>query len=340
MDSNSRIRITKNSNKKQSSSQEDFSIKRENPKKKLFAALDNLNDELNIRIDSKDKLFTDKLNLECISNRKSSENKSKSPEEYINNENINKLLISPSINKENEFQPFIKTEESRDERNIRKINTINSKDLSSGIKTDPNRLKKYINSSKNSINSKSKNSENNINEKINKKSIQKIINENKSDKESDNKIVDIIDSKSKITLHNLNKEDKFLLKDMEAKHALLVTDISSLNKKSLINYNISLSNFNLQKILDYYVFLANENEKKQKEVNTLRNEVSELKEKYLKIKKDEINNNNEIDIDLNIDDYNNSAINFENLSPVSRYKNDLHFFENLIIGMKNEIKNT
>ena len=72
---------------------------------------------------------------------------------------------------------------------------------------------------------------------------------------------------------------------MEAKNALLVTDISSLNKKNVLNYNISLSNFNIQKILDYYIFLENENHNELKKLNDLKREVSELKGNYLSKKK-------------------------------------------------------
>ena len=125
---------------------------------------------------------------------------------------------------------------------------------------------------------------------------------------------------------------------MEANNALLVTDISSLNKKNIVNYNISLNNFNIKKILNYYLYLANENEKQQNELNNLKNEVGELREDYLKVKKNEIKNsktNNMINCDKNYD-----ISNIEKLNPVSRYKNDINFFENLIIKMNNEIKNT
>ena len=103
-----------------------------------------------------------------------------------------------------------------------------------------------------------------------------------------------------------------------------------LNKKNIVNYNISLSDFNIKNILKYYIYLLNEKEKGQIELNDLKKEVGELREDYLKVKKDEINNSK---ANSNIlDDKNFDTINIEKLSPVSRYKNDIKFFENLIIN--------
>ena len=341
MITNPQIKSAKNSNKKQNLSKEEASIKKENPKKKLFMALNNINDEINVKIDSKDKLINNKLNLDCFINRQHSisSNEIKSPEKYINNKNLNNFFISPLIKKEDDINPFIKTEENSDQRNLRRINKLNNKDANTNIKTDPNRFKKYINSSLNSQTSISKNSENNYNNKINQRTIPNISYINKQEKGIDNIKNDLIDINKKITLHNLNKEDKILLKDMEAKNALLVTDISSLNKKNVLNYNISLSNFNIQKILDYYIFLENENHNELKKLNDLKREVSGLKGDYLSKKKDELNKNKSKD-DKNIfEEYKNISIDIEKLSPSSRYKNDLKFFENLIIKMNDEIKN-
>ena len=114
---------------------------------------------------------------------------------------------------------------------------------------------------------------------------------------------------------------------MESNNALLVTDISSLNKKNIINYNISLSNFNIRKLLNYYISLVNLNEKERIELNNLKDEVGEMREVYKKEKKSEINTNREeSNLDIGI------------LSPAERYKNDLNFFEHLINKMNNEIK--
>ena len=345
MDSNPQINISKNINKKKSSSNEDFSKHRDNPKLKLFAALNNINDEINVEIDSKDRLANNNLNLDCFLNKQSSmsSNSIKSPEVFINNKNNKKIFISLPSNKEDDLNPFAKTENSNDRRNLRKINKINSfinnNNANSNIKTDPNHLKKYINSSQNSKMSKSKNSD--INNNINKNTVPNIIYINKLDNGNGIENIEngeIVDSTKKITLYNLNGEDKLLLKDMEKNNALLVTDISSLNKKNIVNYNISLSNFNIKKLLDYYLYLINENEKEQIKFNNLKHEVGELREDYLKLKKSEINNSKESNSIF--DEKNLDIINIGNLSPVSRYKNDLKFFENLMIKMNNEIKNT
>ena len=72
---------------------------------------------------------------------------------------------------------------------------------------------------------------------------------------------------------------------MESKKSLLITDISSLNKKSTTKYNISITNFNKRRLLEYYLYLLNENEKQQNEVNNLEKEISELKANYFDMKK-------------------------------------------------------
>ena len=197
---------------------------------------------------------------------------------------------------------------------------------------------KYINSSQGSQSSKNKKSE--INDKINKNNKTNIIYMNKKakEKENDTENSENFDQSKKLTLYNLENDDKLLLKALENKNALSITDISSLNKKNIVNYNISLSDFNIKNILKYYIYLLNEKEKGQIELNDLKKEVGELREDYLKVKKDEINNSK---ANSNIlDDKNFDTINIEKLSPVSRYKNDIKFFENLIIKMNNEIKNT
>ena len=206
MDSNPQINISKNINKKKSSSNEDFSKHRDNPKLKLFAALNNINDEINVEIDSKDRLANNNLNLDCFLNKQSSmsSNSIKSPEVFINNKNNKKIFISLPSNKEDDLNPFAKTENSNDRRNLRKINKINSfinnNNANSNIKTDPNHLKKYINSSQNSKMSKSKNSD--INNNINKNTVPNIIYINKLDNGNGIENIEngeIVDSTKKIT---------------------------------------------------------------------------------------------------------------------------------------------
>ena len=340
MDSNHQNKSSKNGNKKKSSSVDKLSINKENPKLKLFMALNNINDEINVKIDSKDNLFINNLNLDCFLNRQSSlpSDRTVSPEKFINNKKYKKNFISPFNTNEDKINPFAKTEESREQKNIRKINKINNNDINSNIKSDQNQFMKYVNSSKNSRRvSKSKISKSdNINDKIDSNSIPSIIYKNKLDIGSDIEDSDIIDKGKKVTLHNLNKEDKIFLKEMESNNALLITDISSLNKKNIVNYNISLSNFNIRKLLNYYTSLVNLKEKEQIELYKLKNEVGEMREAYLKEKKNEIINNKENDIVF--DDKYNDKIDIGNLSPTSRYKNDLNFFGHLIIKMNNEIK--
>ena len=351
MNSNSYIRVSKNSNKKQNSTEEnkidnnenkEGEQKKENPKKKLFAALNNINDEINVAIDSKDKLVNSKLNLDCFINKQSSvsSSRTKSPEKFINcRKDINKF-ISPPMSKEEEFKRFIKTETDNDKRNLRKINKSINNDVNQNIKTDPKKLEKFINTSQSSIISKDKNSENTINKKSHKKSFPNIVYINNSEKENELNNNSNVDRNKKLTLHNLNTEDKILLKDMEAKNALLVTDISSLNKKSITNYNMTISNFNNKKLLEYYLYLVNEHEKEINETNNLEKEVSELKGKYLNMKKTEINNNKgNIKDKLNYFENNDSTISVGKIGPIARYKNDLKFFENLIIKMNDEFKN-
>ena len=251
MNSNAYIRLSNNSNEKSKKSDinklinnvNNDNIKIENPKVKLINALNNINDEINVIIDSKDKLvINNHLNLDCFIKPQSSmsSNTVKSPEKYINKNNKKLSIVYPSINKEEDFKRFIKTENDDDKKNIRKINKFINKVNDNNIKTDPKLLMKYINTSEGSQISKSKNSENNIN---NVKYINKPIEENDS-------ITNIeIDQSKKLILYNLNTEDKVLLKDMESKKSLLITDISSLNKKSTTKYNISITNFNKRRLL-------------------------------------------------------------------------------------------
>ena len=331
MDSNNQNKSSKNTNKKKSSSMDDISINKENPKLKLFMALNNRNDEINVKIDSKDNLMINKLNLDCFLNRQPSlaSDRTVSPEKFINNKKYKNNFISPFNSNDNDVKLFTKTEERGEQKNLRKINKINKKDINTNIKSDQNQYMKYVNSSPNSRKIyKSKNSKSdNINDKMSINSVPSIIYRNKLDIGSEIDDNDIIEKNKKITLHNLNKEDKLFLKDMESNNALLVTDISSLNKKNIINYNISLSNFNIRKLLNYYISLVNLNEKERIELNNLKDEVGEMREVYKKEKKIEIDTNRE-----------ESNIDFGILSPAERYKNDLNFFEHLIIKMNNEIK--
>ena len=331
MESNNQNKSSKNTNKKKSSSMDDISINKENPKLKLFMALNNINDEINVKIDSKDNLMINKLNLDCFLNRQPSlaSDRTVSPEKFINNKKYKNNFISPFNSNDNDVKLFTKTEERGEQKNLRKINKINKKDINTNIKSDQNQYMKYVNSSPNSRKIfKSKNSKSdNINDKMSINSIPSIIYRNKLDIGSEIDDNDIIEKNKKITLHNLNKEDKLFLKDMESNNALLVTDISSLNKKNIINYNISLSNFNIRKLLNYYISLVNLNEKERIELNNLKDEVGEMREVYKKEKKSEINTNREeSNLDIGI------------LSPAERYKNDLNFFEHLINKMNNEIK--
>lgn len=334
------IRIIKNSNKKHNKilSKESSSTQKENPKKKLLKALNNINDEINVKIDSKDNLVNNNLNLDCFINKQSSFSSpgAKSPAKFTNTQKNKKNDKASTKNNKNDSKHFIKTEDTNDKRNLRKINKIDKNDINLNIKTDSNRYKKYINSSKNS---KSNIIENNHNDEKNKNIIPNIIYMNKPNNENNIKNTDIIDINKKIILYNLTKDDKFLLKDMEAQKAFFITDISSLNKKNIVNYNISLSNFNLNKILDYYSFLVDEIGKEQEKLNNVEREVSGLKENYLRMKKNEMKNSEQKNNELIIEDYKNSMINIEKLSPLSRYKTDLNFFENLIIKMNDEIKN-
>ena len=64
---------------------------------------------------------------------------------------------------------------------------------------------------------------------------------------------------------------------MEDKDALVISDISSLNKKNITNYNITISNFKIQKILEYYFSLLKLYEKEKNENMYLENEIGELK---------------------------------------------------------------
>ena len=331
MDSNNQNKSSKNTNKKKSSSMDDISINKENPKLKLFMALNNINDEINVKIDSKDNLMINKLNLDCFLNRQPSlaSDRTVSPEKFINNKKYKNNFISPFNSNDGNVKIFTKTEERGEQKNLRKINKINKKDINTNIKSDQNQYMKYVNSSPNSRKIyKSKNSKSdNINDKMSINSVPSIIYRNKLDIGSEIDDNDIIEKNKKITLHNLNKEDKLFLKDMESNNALLVTDISSLNKKNIINYNISLSNFNIRKLLNYYICLVNLNEKERIELNNLKDEVGEMREVYKKEKKSEINTNREeSNLDIGI------------LSPAERYKNDLNFFEHLINKMNNEIK--
>ena len=75
MNSNAYIRLSNNSNEKSKKSDinklinnvNNDNIKIENPKVKLINALNNINDEINVIIDSKDKLvINNHLNLDCF----------------------------------------------------------------------------------------------------------------------------------------------------------------------------------------------------------------------------------------------------------------------------------
>ena len=319
------------------------SDKKENPKLKLFTALNNINDEINIKIDSKDNLFNNKLNLDCFINKKPTTSGTKSPEKFVNKA-INNNFISPPTNKDESFHPFIKTETNNEQKNLRKINKIKEKN----IKTDPRQLMKYINSdNNNSRNSKSKYSENNnksIKENSETNYLKKLeyIKDNDNIEESNNNFIEM---NKKITVYNLENDDKLLLKDLENKNALSITDISSLNKKNIVNYNISLSNFDPKKLINYYLYLEDEYRKEEMEINKLKIDAEKLKKEYLNLKRNEMNQNKEKNDEdnnklSNIRSKNNySTLSLGKLGPASRYQNDLNFFEDLIIKMNDELKN-
>ena len=127
---------------------------------------------------------------------------------------------------------------------------------------------------------------------------------------------------------------------MEDKNALMVSDVSSLNKKNVTNYNITISNFKIQKILEYYFCLVNEYEKEKNENIELENEVTELKSRYLEMKKNEMSTNSR---GRESDRLNNSTIRTISVGkygPLSRYQSDLNYFKDLIVKMNDEIKNT
>ena len=155
------------------------------------------------------------------------------------------------------------------------------------------------------------------------------------------------ETNQKITLYNLDNEDKSLLKNMEKNNAFIISDISFLNRKNITNYNISLSNFDIKKLLIYYINLVKENKKEQIYITNLKNNISGLRGQLMTIKKNEIKTKSDINKEkekksINLIEINNKYINNENkkekLDILSRYENDLNYFEKLINNMNEEIK--
>ena len=390
-----------------------------NTKLKLLAALNNINDEINVIIDSKDRYKNPNLNLDCFINRPSKKNKTVVNKNINNDNDLQKFIVNNNnlnnntykndlddiINSYKEGKDSINNENVFDINNINDNNNLvfNFKSTENKDDTEPNNDEKYnktlndlisLSVKKEDINDQTKkNGDNNENEMNNKDKIEELnininnINNNNNIKSNYIKPLDRYennnnndfsenyskpqDSKNyeklekiqekipekilknnlneKITLYNLDNDDKTLLKNMERNSSFIITDISSLNKKDITNYNISLSRFDIKKILNYYFFLVKENKKEQISLMNFKNNLSDLKNNLSASKKDEFNNKYE-----NIKEKENKTKNYiknNNLNNIknmknnigidvlSRYQKDLNFFEEQINNLDKELKN-
>ena len=390
-----------------------------NTKLKLLAALNNINDEINVIIDSKDRYKNPNLNLDCFINRPSKKNKTVVNKNINNDNDLQKFIVNNNnlnnntykndlddiINSYKEGKDSINNENVYDINNINDNNNLvfNFKSTENKDDTEPNNDEKYnktlndlisLSVKKEDINDQTKkNGDNNENEMNNKDKIEELnininnINNNNNIKSNYIKPLDRYennnnndfsenyskpqDSKNyeklekiqekipekilknnlneKITLYNLDNDDKTLLKNMERNSSFIITDISSLNKKDITNYNISLSRFDIKKILNYYFFLVKENKKEQISLMNFKNNLSDLKNNLSASKKDEFNNKYE-----NIKEKENKTKNYiknNNLNNIknmknnigidvlSRYQKDLNFFEEQINNLDKELKN-
>ena len=379
--------------------------KKENiTKLKLYAALNNINDEINVKIDSKDRFKNTALNLDSFINRPASrknktaennlysnsdenslektgskkslknndnnnllinqkedylnnyinkENKNNKPNDIYNNNNKRnrnsreyndknknnenlKKIISLSLNKEELKLPIFKTDDDNNKKEKDKYEESN-------LKTEPYPHFNYINNKNDwKVNNKANNNKNiNNADKIPKPEyLENKKNEdfrNLSNTKNNNKTLN-----KKLTLYNLDNDDKLLLKNMEKNFAFIITDISFLNKKKISNYNISLNSFDIQKILKYYIYLVKENKKEQIAVINLQNNITELKDEFVNINKgnklennkNPENENNKLKEIRNYNNYNK----FGNSDILTRYQQDLNYFEDLINNMNKEIK--
>ena len=368
--------------------------KKENiTKLKLYAALNNINDEINVKIDSKDRFKNTALNLDSFINRpasrknKTAENnlytnsdensleKTGSKKSLKNNDNNNILInqkedyLNNYINKENKnnIEPndiYNNTnkrnrnspeynDKNKNNENLKKIISLslNKEELKLPIfKTDDDNKKKKDKFGEsnlktdphfNYINNKNDNKNINNADKIPKPEyLENKKNEdfrNLSNTKNNNKTLN-----KKLTLYNLDNDDKLLLKNMEKNFAFIITDISFLNKKKISNYNISLNSFDIQKILNYYIYLVQENKKEQIAVINLKNNITELKDEFVNINKDNKlennknpeNENNKLKEIRNYNNYNKIG----NSDILTRYQQDLNYFEDLINNMNKEIK--
>ena len=386
-----------------------------NTKLKLLAALNNINDEINVIIDSKDRFKNPNLNLDCFINRPSKKNKTVVNKNINNDNDLQKFIVNNNnlnnntykndlddiINSYKEGKDSINNENVFDINNINDNNNLvfNFKSTENKDDTEPNNDEKYnktlndlisLSVKKEDINDQTKkNGDNNENEMNNKDKIEELnININNNNIKSNyikpldryennnnndfsenyskpqdsknyeklEKIQEKIPEKilknnlnEKITLYNLDNDDKTLLKNMERNSSFIITDISSLNKKDITNYNISLSRFDIKKILNYYFFLVKENKKEQISLMNFKNNLSDLKNNLSASKKDEFNNKYE-----NIKEKENKTKNYiknNNLNNIknmknnigidvlSRYQKDLNFFEEQINNLDKELKN-
>ena len=338
-------------------------------KLKLFTALNNINDEINVKIDSKDKFKNIPLNLDCFINRPSSRKNKTTINNYINTSSSNDIIENQNNN--SEYNNNNKENEIKDNNNNKNLNNIIS--LSLNNKTENNEKDNKDNLDKNNdINNNTNikttpmynynnineindgnnyvNNENNINNtNYSQNKIFKEIPKPKKIFNTDNKNTNY-DLNQKLTLRNIDDEDKSFLKNMERKNAFIISDISSLNGKNINNYNISLTSFDIKKLINYYIYLVLENKKEQIAVMNLKNSLPDLKEKINNIKKNEtsnkLENNKNKDKEkekenINLKDANieNKSYNkLDNLDILSRYQEDLNFFEELFNNFNEEIK--
>ena len=374
--------------------------KENNTKLKLLAALNNINDEINVIIDSKDRNINPNLNLDCFINRPSKKNKTvinrnlnneDALKKFINND---KIIKSNKTNKDNqqninfnneinindnggiintcekndnqnnnqnnnnnqEIFNFVSTENkndtepNNDEKNNKTLNDL----VSLSVKNDDLKEPPLQKIENNEMNNKELNKENNNNNIIQSNSKNPVNRyENIYNNFNENYSPNIKSGKKnlieKLTLYNLDNEDKILLKNMERNSSFVITDISSLNKKDITNYNISLSGFDIRKILNYYIFLVKQNKKEQISLMNLKNYVSDLKNNLSTNKNNEYNNkldknnNKEDEIkknnDLNKPKNLNKKDYIQNKDILSRYQKDLKFFEEQINNMNEILKN-
>ena len=350
--------------------------KKATTKMKLFNALNNMNDELNVKIDSKEK-FKNAFNLNCFINKPKNSLTETNKEKYqlnnLTNDNVNMSINSPfsdknmnmynTDNKDNKDMNFYNT----DNKDISPSNTYHkdNKDNNLNNTYDKNNKDNNLNNpddkdnkDMNLYNTDNKDMSNNNTDNKNYRNFKK--NENYDNEMIPvEKLVENEQNKSPkiITLRNLDEDDKEILEDMEKNKVFKLNDIyCSIKPNNPPCYDISVHKFNIKQLLNYYLYLIQQIEKLKNNNNFTKDSNYKIQQSLSSNDKKnngdnnknlKIRNNNKRIVDSTKNSNNSNNLNDQNNSNnqnnrnfqnllIEKYKKDLDYFSMLISNFLEE----